>query len=251
MRFLASASILLFAGLFILTGCQEVEEMKHLQNIEQKVKERLEDNTKRLEAVRATVKSMDKYPSFEKYLNICPADHFGSEKSRLLDFINNMVMDNEIDQNTCKLMPELCLMMCKDGESEGCLSLAQALESDEDNEGVGALPGRKAYAMACAAGDPSGCTNRGGGMINYPIDGDAMSKLPDDKKHQCTFKLFSVACTNKDAWGCAMLSRAYALGEGTEVNKDAVKTSIESACSEDPEDGACNHAKGYENLSSD
>lgn len=223
---------------FLLTACDEIQG---LVDIEENVKTRMKDPGKKLQALRNTAQKIFKDPQFSTYFNSCPAADFGKKRSSMTLIVNTLVGIDEMDMAFCQVAPEVCMLQCTTGNGEACLELARAFESVRDK--IGKVPGRMAFALACATGSSSGCTNRGAGMRNAPISGDPMSMLPDEEKYACTFSLFSTACTKNDPWGCSMLGEAYAEGEGTPVDLNLARKHFRAACELAPEDDSCNYAK--------
>ncbi len=227
----------------MLVGCNEIEEFT---NIEQQIEERIEDESKKLAALKSVAKKVDGHEKFNTYFNQCPAKHFGKEQSLITNVMNVVLGAEELDQHLCSLSPELCLSICLDGDANVCLSLAQALEGAGTHEEIGTTPGRKTYALACATGSASGCTNRGGGLLNYPSEADPLSQNLKSNGYACTFELFKTGCEHNDAWGCAMLGEAYGRGQGAEKNLSVSKQKLTKACVLDAEDEACSYAKQLE-----
>jgi hypothetical protein len=230
---------LAFIGL-TLVGCNEIGEFA---NIEEQVKERMEDGAKKIEALRAVAKQVNKSKKFNTYFKQCPAAHFGKEKSLMISTANAILGQEELDQHLCSFTPELCLSICLDGGTDACLSLAQALETVGTDKQIGVIPGRKAYALACATGSGSGCTNRGGGLLNYPTEADPLSQSAAASLYACTFALFQKGCKDDDGWGCVMLGQAYGRGQGVEKDINLSKQSFAKACADDTDDDMCVYAK--------
>ncbi len=235
LRFLA----LLFVSLAVV-GCNELSEFA---DVEKQVAERMQDEDKKIAALRNVATKVNETEKFNTYFTQCPAASFGKEKSIITTAVKSLMGEDDLDQNLCSLAPELCMSMCLDGDDNGCLSLAQALEGVGTDKQIGVMPGRKAYALACATGSASGCTNRGGGLLNYPTEADPLSQGEDFKRHSCTFALFKLGCDQNDEWGCSMLGQAFGLGQGVAQDKALAKQSLQKACVLDAESEACNYAK--------
>ena len=161
----------------------------------------------------------------EDLLSTCPADLYRS-RMPLLSRIFGPGAD--LPDGFCAAGPEGCVSACLDGLSgDACFRFGHLMETAKGGD---ALTGRHAHALGCALGDPSGCTNRGGGIRNLPLTGDALSLVPFEDKHDCLFRSFSLACHAANSWGCAMLGQAYENGEGTAVSTDLAITSYTAAC---------------------
>ena len=237
MLWTAKATAIVLASM-LLAGCDPSGDETDYDAL---VEERVNDEEKKIQALRSIVPLIDKDPRFTKHFEQCPASSFGSERDSLTAIVRNTLGSEDLDMFTCSLLPETCFDLCKEGEPDACLGLAQALEDFETE--LGEVPGRKAYAFACAAGSAAGCTNRGGGMQNYPIEGDAMSNLPVEEKAQCHFELFKVGCENDDGWGCTMLGDAYANARGVAVDQQKAREALAKACLPEMNEQSCEYAK--------
>ncbi|WP_375279902.1 hypothetical protein [Pseudooctadecabacter sp.] len=122
-----------------------------------------------------------------------------------------------------------CLDACTDNaDARACLQVSILLEQT-DNDDL-KLAARYGHAVACAGGQRSGCTNRGGGIRNVRVDGDRLSQLSLDEKASCLFDPFTLPCKDGDAWGCAMLGQAYHQGERTAENTTRAATLYTQTC---------------------
>ncbi len=238
MKFVQFSWLIALSAFLVLAGCSEEDEFSDLAS---KVEERVKDEGKKIAALKLTSGKVMGDERFSKYFNTCPAQHFGTEKSTSVSVVKNVLGEGDVDMEMCLVGSELCLAMCVEGDGEACLSLAYALEEVKDQ--IGGISDRMAYGRACAAGSASGCTNRGGGIVNAPMKDDPMSNLPDAQKHACTFGLFDIACSNDDGWGCVMLGDAHAEGQGTVVDYAKAREYFDKACAgADEDDDACNFA---------
>ncbi|SLN44744.1 SEL1-like repeat protein [Pseudooctadecabacter jejudonensis] len=144
----------------------------------------------------------------------CPADIYRTDQSLWARLVGRTSYQN---RSTCRADFENCVTACVDNaDARACLHVAVLLEqADLDDVRLAA---RYGHAIACAGGQPSGCTNRGGGIRNVPLQGDVVSLTPWDDKVDCLFETFNIACKSSDPWGCAMLGQAYQYGEGVAQN---------------------------------
>jgi TPR repeat protein len=172
----------------------------------------------------SAVARMEAAMTTDPILATCPADLFQT-RATLLD---RLFGDDTVFLDVCRQDPVACATACVDDSSAAdCLSLALMLEIDATPH---LLPARHAYGLACALGDPAGCTNRAAGIRNVPLEGDALSLLPFDDKADCLFRSFRLACDHGDSWGCTMLGQAYHYGEGTPRDPGLAKASYTKAC---------------------
>ncbi len=150
----------------------------------------------------------------------------------------------------CRLRFGDCAGDCLDAsDGSACLHMARIFEKDEERRYV--MPAREAYALACASGDPSGCTNRGAGIRNVPLDEDALSLRSGEEMAPCLMRSFAIACAAGDAWGCAMERQAHRLGEDGPVDAGTARERLTRACvlssekgSEGTEAAPCRFARG-------
>lgn len=141
-------------------------------------------------------------------LTTCPADLYQTRSTVL-----GQLFAASMSEAACRADPVTCIAAClDDGAAEACLAFGLMLEIDDTPH---ILPARHAHALACALGEPAGCTNRAAGIRNVPTEGDTLSLEPFDAKAPCLFRSFQVACDGDDSWGCAMLGQAHQYGEGT------------------------------------
>lgn len=196
--------------------------------------------------LQAIAERVDAVPDMDALFAACPADIFDT-RSRWFDSLRGTGQIGS--RQACADDPGLCAQECLEGEvGRTCIYLAQAYE-DAAAETVARthqITARKVHALACAFGRPGGCTNRGGGIRNYPLDGDPFATMAPQAKDACLFSTFDVACTAGDAWGCAMSGQAYARGEGVAVDPDQARAQFRAACvlAKDPGFEACIFAKG-------
>lgn len=182
-------------------------------------------------ALRAAAAQATSLPDSDALLAACPADIYASRRNLLRDMFQS---DAPHSHSYCHDHAAACAEACKtDLDGKACLALAHALEMAglPDLE----LPARRYHALACALGQASGCTNRGGGMRNVPAVGDPWWPEPatvqqETAKSDCLYRSFQAACTAGDSWGCAMLGQAQALGEGTAPDAVAARQHYLEAC---------------------
>lgn len=159
---------------------------------------------------------------------------------------------------SCSSDPQACARACiQRGDADSCFFLAHVFEESEIP--ALALPARRLHAAACALGQPAGCTNRGGGMRNVPLDGDPWwaedaAGADPARKERCLYDSFQLACDKGDGWGCAMLGQALAEGEGIKPDASAARRARDKACrlGGGPDSAACHFAReGAAELPSD
>jgi hypothetical protein len=157
-------------------------------------------------------------------LTVCPADLYQTREM----FLGRLLPVTHDTHEACRTDPVGCIAACLDDSSaEACLAFGLMLEIDDTPH---ILPARHAHALACALGEPAGCTNRAAGIRNVPTAGDALSRQPFDAKAPCLFRSFKVACDGDDSWGCAMLGQAHQYGEGTLVLPKLARAAYTRAC---------------------
>jgi hypothetical protein len=159
-------------------------------------------------------------------LEICPADIY---QTRMTLRFSILGWSTHPDRSDCAADFLNCVQSCIDtGDARACLHAAVLLERSGDP--TLKLSARIGHAMACAGGDPSGCTNRGGGIRNVPLLGDDLSMVPYDDKLGCLFRTFKSSCADDDSWGCAMSAQTYAYGEGVGADTARALTTYALAC---------------------
>lgn len=131
------------------------------------------------------------------------------------------------DGTACAADPEGCVARCAFwGDADACTDLGIMLELRDGDR----LAARIAHARGCALGSPSGCTNRGGGIRNVPLEGDALSQQPQAEIAACLFRTFDAACKARDSWACAMLGQAHEWGEGVPADPGKARQAYAMAC---------------------
>ena len=134
-------------------------------------------------------------------------------------------------ERSCQRDFKDCVTACVDrGGGTACRHVARAIEMHGLPDGN--LDRRRANALACALGNPAGCTNRGAEIRNSWIEGETLSRREDQRvaRDLCLFRTFDVACAADDAWGCAMSGQTYRLGEGVAVDPDMAAAKYRRAC---------------------
>jgi hypothetical protein len=163
-------------------------------------------------------------PGIDGLLARCPAEIQGSWTSR--SWLARE--DKAVGEGTCARNFGRCASACLEGNSgEACTMVAYILESRDSTLKPAA---RHGYALGCALGDPSGCTNRGANIRNAARDDDPLSLLPRSQTASCLFNTFEAACAAGDAWGCAMSGQTYAQGEGVERDRQTAARLYRQAC---------------------
>ena len=163
-------------------------------------------------------------PGADDLMTRCPADIQDSLQSRRV----LPVRGGAVTETSCAADLGRCAEACIDGRSgEACTWTAFILEMRDDALTEAALHG---YALGCAKGDPSGCTNRGANIRNAARPFDPLSLRPREENASCLYRTFAAACAADDAWGCAMSGQTYALGEGTARDPEAAARLYRRAC---------------------
>lgn len=184
-------------------------------------------------------------PGADGLMTACPADIQGTWRSRPGLFPRRA---RAVTVEACAADLRRCGESCLEGSGEACTWTAFILEAQDEALTEAA---RHSYAMGCALGDPSGCTNRGANIRNAPQPYDPLSLLPVSRNAACLYTTFSAACAGDDAWGCAMSGQTYALGEGVAQDRETAARLYRLACTvsgERPDDEAamapCRFARG-------
>lgn len=128
---------------------------------------------------------------------------------------------------------EACVEACVTGGSSAAFrQVARTIDlfdmPDDD------LDRRRANALSCARGYPSGCTNRAAEIRNASIPSDPMAGQSERVRQFCTYRSFDITCNSDDGWGCAMLGQAFRLGEGVEADPDEARSKYRLACALHP-----------------
>jgi TPR repeat protein len=163
-------------------------------------------------------------PEAKRLLAACPADIQGTWQTRPGIFGHQ----DWTSEGTCARNLDRCAAACvENGAGDACTWVAFILEAEDDGFTQAA---RHGYAMACALGDPTGCTNRGANIRNAPRPFDPLSELPIAKTAACLARTFAGACAEGDAWGCAMSGQSHARGEGVPRDPAAARRLYREAC---------------------
>lgn len=179
-------------------------------------------------------------PGATPLLAACPADIWQT-RAGWLEFL---LPSSGWKTGACADDPAACATACLErNHGEACISLGILMEADPLPEND--LAARRAHALACALGQAGGCTNRGGGIRNVPLAGDALSERPFHEIEDCLARTFTIACTAEDSWGCTMAGQAREYGEGVPKDAKAARALYAMACTlaGDPAFGACTFAR--------
>ena len=134
------------------------------------------------------------------------------------------------DEVDCRNNISACTTECIDRlNGSACRAIALVLEKYGLPEFD--MERRHGYSLACALGNPSGCTNRGATIRNAKTPSDAISHHTTEENLTCLYRTFSIACTALDAWGCAMEGLAHRLGQGTPVDYKKARARYNRTCS--------------------
>lgn len=165
-------------------------------------------------------------PEGDALLAACPADIYRSRMS--LD--QRLFMRSAYQTlSECEADFLACAQTCADdADPRACLHSAILIEQSRYDQFK--LSARIGHALACAHGEPAGCTNRGGGIRNVAMYGDVLSLLPWDDKVECLARTFQSSCKADDAWGCVMSGQALAYGEGVPVDEGKALAAFDKTC---------------------
>lgn len=190
-------------------------------------------------AAMARVKTLlDGDPQFAGRYAACPGDVFATERP----FFGDLGKDIRVE--TCEADPLRCHTACMPGQSaHACMGLARAMQDNEPETDARHYEGL--FTQACALGEGSGCTNRGGGIRNAFYPDDPFRDADATVRDGCLFRSFTAACGDRDAWGCAMLGQAYQYGEGTPASKETALLYFRLSCEINPDFAACRFAEDH------
>lgn len=153
----------------------------------------------------------------------------GTRSNRWRRFFMN---SDDWSPRKCRAQPDICANTCLErAHGAACRSLARLLEMAPEHR----LDSRRAYVLACALGDASGCTNRAAGLRNSPLPQDRYSQRPMTDKAVCLAQSFAASCAAEDAWGCVMEGQALRLGEGVAQDLSAARRRLNKACTQSSE----------------
>lgn len=162
----------------------------------------------------------------ESLFAACPADIW---RKRHTNSLWSRMTTGHWSEGSCQNTFTDCVTACVDrGNGKACRQMARVIEVYGLPEGN--IDRRRANALACSLGNAPGCTNRGAEIRNAAIPEDAVSQEHGTARALCLFQTFDVACTAKDAWGCAMLGQSYRLGEGVVADRNNAMANYERAC---------------------
>lgn len=197
------------------------------------------------EQARTIAALLDADPTVAAAAKMCPAEAFGRIKGRSGSRFDEAIY--------CAHAPVACAQNCLAHDSAAyCIGLALYFSANEDV--VAPLQTLRLFALACAEGEPSGCTNRASIIRDTQTSGDPFLEVGPQAKASCEHRGFALACAKEDSWGCAMLGQSLAAGEGTTPDPAAARRAWTRACtisekSGQPEFPACLFAKrGMEQL---
>jgi hypothetical protein len=204
-----------------------------------------QDTTPDAALLKAIADRIDTVAGMDALFAACPADIFDTRSGWFDSWRDAGKVGS---QQACADDPGLCAQECLDGnKGRTCLHLAQVYETAaaESMLNTHRITSRKAHALACAFGRPGGCTNRGGGIRNWLLDGDPFASMAPQARDTCLFHTFEVACAADDAWGCAMSGQSFAQGEGVLADPVRARVQFRKACllAGDPAFEACVFAK--------
>ncbi|MFV0474655.1 MAG: hypothetical protein ACK5MQ_10700 [Pikeienuella sp.] len=163
-------------------------------------------------------------------MRTCPAEIWRTR----LTWLNSMLAklkDWRVSQ--CEDDLSACVDSCLVSQNgTACFAVARLFEINDAPEFK--MASRRAFALACALGEPSGCTNRSAGLKNAPIPSDDLSQNMSEEMEICLYRSFATACDADDAWGCAMEGQALHLGEGTPPDAHRARLRLQRACALSP-----------------
>lgn len=169
----------------------------------------------------------------------CPADIYRREAA----FWTGVIDNPDVEVGECEADPLGCHQECMQARNENaCFSLALALQYNLEEPF--SRHWEALFARACATGLDGGCTNRGAGIRNGLYEDDPFSSRPDEVRDACLFRTFQLACSEGDAWGCAMHGQSYQYGEGVASDTAKAAQFYRKSCDIDPDFSACEYAQG-------
>lgn len=167
----------------------------------------------------ATVEGID------MLMQTCPADTKDSRISWWRSLFNT-----DWSRQACEADLQTCADACTNSDNgSACRALARVFEAKD----IVAydLARRQSYTLACTLGSASGCTNRGASLRNAISNIDPYSQTDAPTLEACHTRLFTAACADGDAWGCAMEGQARRLGEGAPKDIGTAVRRLNKACS--------------------
>ena len=143
---------------------------------------------------------LENVDGIQTVLESCPADIKGPRKTwRHWLFFNR----NAWSFSNCNANIETCLRACTDNlDGSACRAVGRVFEKFGGPEYD--FNRRQGYALACALGNASGRTNRGASIRNSKTKVDVLTQSDPEKLALCQTRTFAAACSDGDAWGCAM-----------------------------------------------
>jgi hypothetical protein len=172
------------------------------------------------QGIEAVTLEMRRDPSVMRNYSVCPANVFGR--------VRGGAPVEGLTEAVCTSEPSRCWTLCTEGRNgTACFRLARVFqEHGPKNDPRSQI----LFAMACARGMASGCTNRAAGVRNAEYDDDPLRKLGKAKREACTARSFYIACERKDSWGCFMYGQAAQNGEGIPRDVALARRSYAKAC---------------------
>ncbi|MGF1461591.1 MAG: hypothetical protein ACFB2Z_00185 [Maricaulaceae bacterium] len=186
------------------------------------------------------------FPGVEDLFKMCPADYWASRRPWWRAVFGE---GREWRLASCQQDLSQCVKDCVDGhKGSACTSVAQVLQEHDDETFDQDV--RYGFALGCALGSATGCTNRGAGIRNYLTDIDPFMNVDWKTRHVCLVRTFAVACAAGSAWGCSMEGQAYRLGEGVKTDFTKARARFNRACRlspgverDEPGYGSCRFAR--------
>ncbi len=173
---------------------------------------------------------LENVDGIQTVLESCPADIKGTRKTwRHWLFFNR----NAWSFSNCNANIETCLRACTDNlDGSACRAVGRIFEKFGGPEYD--FNRRQGYALACALGNASGCTNRGASIRKSKTKVDVLTQSDPEKLALCQTRTFAAACSDGDAWGCAMEGQARRFGEGVPVDFTKAREKFVKACALHP-----------------
>ncbi len=192
-----------------------------------------------LAQAKTVMQEMDGDSRLQAVFALCPADAY----ERDAPFYAADVKPDATPLGQCSAAPEACYRRCMDHAEPGeCFGLARAFQVH--GPAVERRYAQMMFAMACNTGMGAGCTNRAASLRNATVKGDTERFGHAKAREPCEHRSFVVACTQGDAWGCAMLGQSYENGEGVALSITQARLYYERSCSIDPDFASCAFATG-------
>ena len=191
-------------------------------------------------ALTPILRSIEADTLLSRLYRTCPADTYRKEAT----LFSLLGTEDGMDIETCSADLKFCFDKCISGKSGGaCFSLARTLQ----DHGAPAMDQHyePLFALACAIGKSSGCTNRAAGMRNGGYEKDPSGDWEAAAAEFCQRRTFKIACDGSDAWGCAMYGQSLYFAEGGPADLNGAKQAFSNSCAIREESEACEFAKEY------